>query len=97
MEADNIFDQVFNRSVRSQDSFKYILDRTLRRPRETIQFCNRALRKAQDRQHSKITEDDILTAEIQYSEEKRRDLARAYLQTPKNPLKRGRSSTKSHF
>ena len=25
------------------------------------------------------------------------EFSRAYLQTPKNPLKRGRSSTKSHF
>ena len=79
LEADNIWDHIFDRSVRSQNSFEYILGRTLRRPRETIQFCNRALRKAQDRQHSKITEDDILTAEIQYSEEKRRDLASEYL------------------
>ncbi|KAM3106822.1 P-loop ATPase, Sll1717 family [Phormidesmis sp. 146-33] len=78
-KIDNTWEKVFDRSVRSQDSFKYILSRTLRRPRETIQFCNRALRIAQDHQHSKITEDDILTAEIQYSAEKLRDLASEYL------------------
>ncbi|MDZ4785628.1 MAG: hypothetical protein SGJ02_06075 [bacterium] len=76
---DKIWEQVFDISVGSQDSFKYIMSRTLRRPRETIQFCNRALRIAQDRQHTKITEDDILTAEIQYSAEKLRDLASEYL------------------
>lgn len=78
-KIDNVWENVFDRSVRSQNSFKYILSRTLRRPRETIQFCNRALRIAQDQQHSKITEDDILTAEIQYSAEKLRDLTSEYL------------------
>ena len=37
---------------------------------------------------------------VSFDEEERLtlvDVTRAYLQTPKNPLKRGRSSTKSHF
>ena len=77
--SQEIWSQVFDKKVRSQDSFKYILSRTLRRPRETIQFCNKALRIAQDAQHQVITEDDILSAEIQYSVEKLRDLSSEFL------------------
>jgi hypothetical protein len=78
-ENENIWQQVFEASVKEQDSFKYVVSRTLRRPRETIQFCNRALRFAQDLHHSKISADDILSAEIQYSAEKIRDLASEFL------------------
>jgi Cdc6-like AAA superfamily ATPase len=77
--SQEIWSQIFDSKVRSQDSFKYIISRTLRRPRETIQFCNRALRIAQDAQHQTITEDDILSAEIQYSVEKLRDLSSEFL------------------
>jgi Cdc6-like AAA superfamily ATPase len=76
---ENLWEKVFEKTVKEQDSFKYIVSRTLKRPRETIQFCNRALRIAQDSQHEKISADDILSAEIQYSAEKLRDLASEFL------------------
>lgn len=78
-ENEDIWEQVFEKSVKEQSSFKYIVSRTLRRPRETIQFCNRALRIAQSSQHNKISADDILSAEIQYSPEKLRDLTSEFL------------------
>lgn len=74
-----VWEQVFDKNLKSQSSFKYIISRTLRRPRETIQFCNKALRIAQDSHHEKILSDDILSAEIQYSVEKIRDLASEFL------------------
>ena len=76
---EDIWEQVFEKSVKDQHSFQYVVSRTLRRPRETIQFCNRALRIAQDSHHEKISADDILSAEIQYSTEKLRDLASEFL------------------
>ena len=74
-----VWAQVFDENVKSQSSFEYIIGRTLRRPRETIQFCNKALRIAQDSKHEKILSDDILAAEIEYSTEKTRDLASEFL------------------
>jgi Cdc6-like AAA superfamily ATPase len=64
---DQIWSMFFEDRVCNQDSFKYIVDRTLKRPREVIQFCNQALSIAQDSKHSRITEKDILTAEARYS------------------------------
>jgi len=78
-QNEDVWGQVFEKSVKDQDSFKYIVSRTLKRPRETIQFCNRALRIAQDSRHEKISADDVLSAEIQYSAEKLRDLASEFL------------------
>ena len=78
-QNEDVWVQVFEKSVKEEDSFKYIVSRTLKRPRETIQFCNRALRIAQDSYHEKISADDILSAEIQYSAEKLRDLASEFL------------------
>ena len=77
--TEDIWEQVFEKFVNDQHSFQYVVRRTLRRPRETIQFCTRALRIAQDSQHEKISADDILSAEIQYSTEKLRDLASEFL------------------
>jgi hypothetical protein len=52
-----------------------MVKRTLKRPRDLIQFCNSALTEAQDRNHTSILEKDILSAEKQYSNWKLKDLA----------------------
>ena len=74
----DIWDLIFDKSVGGQDSFEYIESRTLKRPREIIQFCTRSLQIAQDAGHEKILQDDILSAEILYSTEKLRDLISEY-------------------
>lgn len=55
--------------VGAQNSFGYILDRTLMRPRDLLQFLHRALDTAINRGHSRITEEDLLQAESGYSED----------------------------
>jgi len=74
----DIWNLIFDKSVGGQDSFEYIESRTLKRPREIIQFCTRSLQIAQDAGHEKILQDDILSAEISYSTEKLRDLISEY-------------------
>ena len=78
-EADDLWDLFFEEEVQDHNSFIYILSRTLKRPRELIQFCNLALTIAQDNQHQKITQEDILLAEGQYSNWKLNDLVSEFL------------------
>lgn len=73
--VDNLWDTVFDDQVKDTPSFEYIVKRTLRRPRDLIQFCNNSLTEAQDNNHNKIVADDILNAEKQYSKWKLKDLS----------------------
>lgn len=75
----DIWTALFESRVGRDSSFEYIVSRTLRRPREAIQFCNRALRFAQDSGSEKITANHVLRAERQYSAEKLRDLSSEFL------------------
>lgn len=68
----------FADEVKGINSFNYILDRTLRRPREMIQFCKLSLNIAQEKKEYKISEETILKAEIQYSEWKVIDLTNEF-------------------
>jgi hypothetical protein len=77
-EVNKVWGILFESQVNGVDSFKYIVDRTLKRPREVIQFCNLALSIAQDKQHSRITQEDILEAESTYSAWKIDDLINEY-------------------
>jgi hypothetical protein len=52
-----------------EDSFQYMLDRTLGRPRDLLQFINAAVQVAVDRGHEKIDVDDVRQAERAYSED----------------------------
>src|SRR5687767_6629358 len=70
---------MFAKEVKDQPSFQYMLSRTLKRPRELIQFCNTALAEAQDNSHKSILRKDILTAENQYSNWKLKDLSSEYM------------------
>lgn len=62
-----------------EDSFHYIINRTMRRPRELIQFCNTARAVAQDNMHDQIYKEDIVAAEKLYSRWKLKDLASEFL------------------
>ncbi len=78
-EADKLWNIFFDNSIGEQDSFRYILNRTLKRPRELIQFCNLSLTIAQDQGYEKITHESILSAEAQYSNWKLNDLVSEFL------------------
>jgi hypothetical protein len=57
----------FDTHVKGQESFSYILERTLMRPREVLRFTRASITTALNRGHDKVTEDDILQAERSYS------------------------------
>ena len=50
-----------------EESFSYILNRTLRRPREVLRFCRTCVDVAVSRGRDKVTESDIHQAERQCS------------------------------
>lgn len=55
--------------VRGEDSFQFILARTLMRPREVLRFVRECISSAINHRHDKVTEDDIVRAEKSYSAE----------------------------
>jgi hypothetical protein len=65
----DIWAKICDPLVHAQDSFAYITDRTLMRPRDLLQFLHGAVDVAINRGHVRIEEDDLLTAEKSYSED----------------------------
>jgi hypothetical protein len=60
-------------------SFRYMIDRTLYRPREIIQFCTLALERARDAQATvPLRRTVVRDAEYNYSRERARDIAAEY-------------------
>lgn len=55
--------------VDTQESFRYLLSRTLMRPRDLLNFLQRAIGVAINRGHTRVTGADILKAEEAYSED----------------------------
>ena len=64
----------FDSHINAEDSFGYMLSRTLMKPREIIRFARQALEVAINRNHEKVLEEDIVFAEIGYSEDSLQDL-----------------------
>lgn len=63
---------------RQTKSFNYVIDRTLYRPREIIQFCSDALEQSRLFNLSPIDYSIISNAELAYSEERSKDIAAEY-------------------
>lgn len=59
----------FGSHVNGEESFSYILTRTLMRPRDVLRFVRQCVNVAVNRGHTKVQEDDILKAEGTYSED----------------------------
>lgn len=55
--------------VGTQESFSYFVERTLMRPRDLLQFLNRAIDVAINRGHERVEAEDIIQAEKSYSED----------------------------
>jgi hypothetical protein len=68
-DFDAIWRTVCTERVGVEDSFGYLLRRTLMRPRDLLTFLQRAIEVALNRGHSAITAEDILQAESSYSED----------------------------
>ena len=64
---EQIWGTFFTPHVKSEDSFQFILNRTLMRPREVLRFVRESISTAINRKHEKVTEQDILDAERSYS------------------------------
>lgn len=78
-DVDDLWNTIFASKVNGKSSFHYMIERTMMRPREIIQFCNIALAEAQDNNHTYIHAEDILSAEKQYSSWKLKDLASEFI------------------
>ncbi len=72
-ELDCSFDELwrlfFTSHVNGQESFSYILERTLARPREVLRFVRDCIDVAVNRGHEAVREEDILHAESSYSDD----------------------------
>jgi hypothetical protein len=66
---DGLWAHISERFVGTQDSFRYMVDRTLMRPRDLLGFVHEAIGVAINRRHEQVTEDDIRKAEEVYSED----------------------------
>jgi hypothetical protein len=65
----DLWTQVCAPLVHGEDSFAYILRRTLMRPRDVLRFIRAALDVAINRGHNRIDDDDLSTAEHSYSQD----------------------------
>jgi hypothetical protein len=68
-QFDEIWRAICDINVGAEDSFQYMMDRTLRRPRDLLLFLQKSLEVAINRSHSRILEGDILKAEETYSQD----------------------------
>jgi hypothetical protein len=66
--ADELWDRFFSRTVGGINTREYIISRVLPRPRDIVYLCNAAVIAAVNRRHELIEEEDILSAEQNYSQ-----------------------------
>jgi hypothetical protein len=66
---DILWQHFFETHVNGVESYSYILERTLMRPRELLQFTRECINIAINRGHDKVIQDDILKAEESFSED----------------------------
>lgn len=66
---DDVWNIIFEPNIGTRESFSYIIERTLMRPRDFLNFILRSIETAINRGHNKVTQDDILKAEELYSED----------------------------
>lgn len=64
---EEIWTRIFPSTIGIEDSFQYVLSRTLMRPRDYLMFVHRSIETAINRGHDKVEEEDLLFAEKQYS------------------------------
>jgi hypothetical protein len=65
----------FASHVGGEESFSFVLGRTLMRPRELLRFVRDCINVAVNRRHEQVTEEDILHAERSYSDDALVDLS----------------------
>lgn len=73
-----IWNEIFASKLDGTDSFKYIIDRTLNRPREIILFCSKILEVSRNRDIWPVNYAVIEEAEREYSEQMNGDITSEY-------------------
>lgn len=69
---------IFEDRIIGMDSFKYIVSRTLFRPREIIQLCTESQHRAIEKRRNKIEVNSVVSAEAKYSENRTKDISAEY-------------------
>jgi len=69
---------VFSNNIQGFSSFDYIIERTLNRPRELLQFCIDSKERAIEIRSDKIDINAIVTSEVKYSNKRTKDIATEY-------------------
>ena len=65
----DVWNRLFDPHVGGESSFRYILHRTLLRPRDLLNFVRKAVQVAASRARDRVREEDICIAEGEYSED----------------------------
>jgi hypothetical protein len=69
---------IFIDDAQGKPSYEYIIDRTLNRPRELIQFCIDSRDRAVEIRSDKIDMNAIVSSEVKYSDKRTKDIAMEY-------------------
>ena len=69
MDFNSTWYRIFDSHVGTEGSFRYILSRTLLRPRDLLNFTRKAIQIGASKNHARVNSDDIIEAERQYSED----------------------------
>lgn len=70
-----VWEALFEPYVDTQESFRFVVSRTLMRPRDLLRFVHKAIEVAINRGHRVVTAADLLKAEAAYSEDMLRGLS----------------------
>jgi hypothetical protein len=65
----DVWHALFDAYVDTEESFNFIVKRTLMRPRDLLKFVHKATEVAINRGHERVTSDDLRQAEAAYSED----------------------------
>jgi hypothetical protein len=72
---DQLWPVFFDTHVKGEESFSYLLRRTLMRPRDLLRFLRQCVNVAVNRGRDKVLESDILQAETAYSEDQLQEVS----------------------
>ncbi len=68
-DFDQVWSRVFDPHVGGESSFRYIISRTFLRPRDVLNFVRKCIQVAVSRGHQRVEQDDIMSAEAEFSED----------------------------
>lgn len=69
---------LFQDKIKDTFTYDYIIERTLNRPRELLQFCIDSRERAIELRTDKIDVNSIITSEVKYSDKRTKDIATEY-------------------